>query len=124
MEMKQHHHTHGQAPKARPVRFELTHPTAGTVYVAGSFNDWQPAQKSLHSAGAGSWLEEISLTPGTYEYCFVVDGEWMADPQAKDSVANPFGGRNSVLVVSESFESEAATARPTGSRKKAFKHHE
>ena len=35
----------------------------------------------------------------TYEYCLVVDGRWMPDPQARETVPNPFGGRNSVLKV-------------------------
>jgi hypothetical protein len=39
------------------------------------------------------------LAPGTYEYCLVVDGQWMPDPLAKETVPNPFGGRNSVLKV-------------------------
>jgi hypothetical protein len=30
-----------------------------------------------------------------------VDGQWLPDPNAKESVENPFGGRNSVLTVSE-----------------------
>jgi len=34
----------------------------------------------------------------------VVDGQWMANPLAKESVANPFGGRNSVLKVSSPAE--------------------
>jgi hypothetical protein len=36
---------------------------------------------------------------GRHEYLFVVDGQWLPDPKAKESVQNPFGGRNSVLVV-------------------------
>jgi len=40
------------------------------------------------------------VNPGRYEYLFVVDGQWLPDPNAKESVANPFGGRNSVLRVS------------------------
>jgi len=34
----------------------------------------------------------------------VVDGDWMADPMALETVANPFGGRNSVLNVATSPE--------------------
>jgi hypothetical protein len=34
----------------------------------------------------------------------VVDGQWMPDPRATESVANPFGGRNSVLHVAISLE--------------------
>jgi hypothetical protein len=44
------------------------------------------------------------LAPGTYEYCFIVDGQWMPDPMARETVPNPFGGRNSVLKVARSLE--------------------
>jgi hypothetical protein len=44
------------------------------------------------------------LAPGTYEYCLVVDGQWMPDPLARETVPNPFGGRNSVLKVATSPE--------------------
>jgi 1,4-alpha-glucan branching enzyme len=98
-----HNHNHDNAPSPAaqlvPVRFEFTHPTAKTVCVAGSFNHWQPEAKTLHSAGSGKWWKETNLAPGTYEYCFVVDGQWIPDPRAKETIANPFGGRNSVLTV-------------------------
>lgn len=86
-----------------PVRFEFTHPTATTVCVAGSFNHWQPESKTLHSSGVGHWWKETALAPGTYEYCLVVDGQWMPDPLAGESVPNPFGGRNSILKVASSL---------------------
>jgi 1,4-alpha-glucan branching enzyme len=98
-----HNHNHDNARNAGsqlvPVRFEFTHPTATTVCVAGTFNHWQPEAKTLHPAGGGHWLKETALTPGTYEYCLVVDGQWMPDPLARETVPNPFGGRNSVLNV-------------------------
>jgi 1,4-alpha-glucan branching enzyme len=98
-----HNHNHDNAPnpgpQAVPVRFEFTHPGAATVCVAGTFNHWQPEAKTLHPAGGGRWYKETVLMPGTYEYCLVVDGRWMPDPQAAESVPNPFGGRNSVLKV-------------------------
>ena len=100
-------HDHGRsrdagasaAPPLVPVRFEFTHPTATTVCVAGTFNDWKPETKTLHPSGAGLWWKETALAPGLYEYCFVVDGRWIPDPLARESVPNPFGGRNSVLKV-------------------------
>ena len=101
-----HNHNHDNASSAEsqlvPVRFEFTHPTATNVSVAGSFNHWQPEHKVLHSSGAGNWWKETALAPGTYEYCLVVDGKWIPDPLAPESVANPFGGRNSVLHVASS----------------------
>jgi 1,4-alpha-glucan branching enzyme len=101
-----HNHNHDNAksagPQLVPVRFEYTHPTAHTVSIAGTFNHWQPEAKTLHSSGAGNWWKETALAPGTYEYCLVVDGKWIPDPLARDSVANPFGGRNSILKVCSS----------------------
>jgi len=103
-----HNHNHDNAPPAgpqlMPVRFEFTHPTAVTVGVAGSFNHWQPDGKILQSSGTGHWWKETALAPGIYEYCLVVDGKWMPDPLARESVPNPFGGRNSILKVASSPE--------------------
>ena len=103
-----HTRHHNNAPDAESqlvkVRFEFTHPTAVTVCLAGTFNHWQPEAKALHSSSTGHWWKETALAPGTYEYCFVVDGQWMPDPLARESVPNPFGGRNSVLHVATSPE--------------------
>jgi 1,4-alpha-glucan branching enzyme len=96
---KHHDNARGTGPQLAPVRFEFTHPTASTVCVAGTFNDWEPEAKPMHRLGHGRWLKETVLPPGTYEYCLVVDGQWMPDPQAPETVPNPFGGRNSLLRV-------------------------
>ena len=101
-----HNHNHDNAPASglalQTVRFEFTHPTAISVCIAGTFNNWQPETKALHSSGVGNWWKETQLAPGTYEYCLVVDGKYIPDPLAKETVANPFGGRNSVLTVASS----------------------
>ena len=96
-------------PPLVPVRFEFSHPTAKTVSIAGSFNDWHPTAKSMHFSGHGRWLKEAFLPPGNYEYCLVVDGQWMPDPLAQETVTNPFGGRNSVLKVAISPEAAHLT---------------
>ena len=86
----------------QPVRFEFTHLTATTVAVAGTFNDWHPTTKSMHPIGSGHWLKETALAPGAYEYCFIVDGQWLPDLLARETAPNPFGGRNSILKVASS----------------------
>jgi hypothetical protein len=48
--------------------------------------------------GAG-WKASVSLSPGRYEYRFVVDGQWVSDPKARESATNDFGSTNSVVVV-------------------------
>jgi 1,4-alpha-glucan branching enzyme len=103
-----HNRNHDNAPSAGPqlvsVHFEFTHPTARSVCVAGTFNNWHPTTKSMHSTGDGHWSKEAFLLPGNYEYCLVVDGQWMPDPLASETVPNPFGGRNSMLQVASSPE--------------------
>src|ERR1700683_524436 len=101
---KNHDNAPNEGPRLVPVRFEFTHPTATSVCVAGTFNRWQPEAKALHPSAGGHWWKETALAPGTYEYCLVVDGQWMADPLATETVPNPFGGRNSVLRVASSPE--------------------
>ena len=91
-------------PQQVRVRFEFTDSTATTVCLAGTFNHWQPDSKTLDSSGVGHWWKDTALEPGTYEYCFVVDGKWVSDPLAKETVPNPFGGRNSLLRVASSPE--------------------
>jgi len=82
------------------IALELVKPDARQVYVAGSFNEWKPERAPLMAAGNGRWVGNLSVKPGRYEYLFVVDGQWVPDPNAKESVLNPFGGRNSVVTVS------------------------
>jgi 1,4-alpha-glucan branching enzyme len=106
MKYSKHHDNAGsEGLQLEWVRFEFTHPTATTVCVAGTFNDWDAEAKPMHSVGDGRWLKETVLPPGTYEYRLVVDGQWIDDPLAKETVPNPFGGRNSILKVTSSPES-------------------
>jgi 1,4-alpha-glucan branching enzyme len=86
------------------VHFEFTHPTAKTVNIAGAFNQWKHWTSPMTLGRGGRWVEMITLTPGTYEYCLVVDGQWIADPLNQVSVANPFGGRNSLMTVEPSAQ--------------------
>jgi hypothetical protein len=66
-------------------------------------------------------MKEAFLAPGTYEYCLVVDGQWIPDPLARESVPNPFGGRNSVLNVSSTPEAAHRAAAMSLPMKKAIK---
>ncbi len=94
-----------QAPSKAPasevagVKFELYERNARAVFVAGTFNAWNPTATPLKSNGSGKWETTLRLSPGKYQYRFIVDGKWIADPLAKETVPNPFEGVNSVLVV-------------------------
>ena len=84
--------------KEKPVEFRFSRPEARAVTVVGTFNNWDPKQTPMQKDGAG-WKTTIPLAPGRYEYRFVADGQWLSDPNAKESVGNDFGSTNSVLVV-------------------------
>ncbi|MBI3849939.1 MAG: glycoside hydrolase family 13 [Verrucomicrobia bacterium] len=83
----------------RLTRIEYVNPQATSVYIAGQFNDWHPTITEMFNIGNGRWAKDLTLTPGTYEYRLVVDGQWMEDPACHNCAPNPFGGRNSVLTV-------------------------
>jgi 1,4-alpha-glucan branching enzyme len=80
------------------VEFKLTACEAKSVAVAGSFNDWNAKKTPLRKVG-DCWTASVELPRGRYEYRFVVDGNWVSDPNAKETAANPFGGSNSVLSL-------------------------
>jgi len=88
-------------PTPGRISLELVRPEAKQVCVAGSFNGWKPEKTPLMHLGNGHWVGDLTIKPGRHEYLFVVDGQWLPDPNAKESVQNPFGGRNSILTVSE-----------------------
>lgn len=90
-----------QEARTNRVSLELVKPGARHVFVAGSFNDWKPERNPLLQTSTGRWVGNLAVKPGRHEYLFVVDGQWLPDPNAKETVKNPFGGLNSVLTVSE-----------------------
>ncbi|HVM61102.1 MAG TPA: glycogen-binding domain-containing protein [Verrucomicrobiae bacterium] len=81
------------------IELKLSAPSAHSVFVAGNFNGWDPQHTPLRKEAGGVWRAFLPLSPGRYEYRLVVDGQWQEDPGARESVPNPHGGRNSVLVV-------------------------
>ncbi len=90
-----------EEPYSRPVPIEFSHRNATKISIVGTFNNWRPGATPMVSLGDGRWFTALMLKPGNYEYQLVVDGEWMLDPRARETLSNPFafGQRNSVLKV-------------------------
>ncbi|MBI5220082.1 MAG: hypothetical protein HY958_14235 [Bacteroidia bacterium] len=86
--------------KNKKVKFTFYAPAAKEVFVAGSFNGWNPTKDKLTKQSNGRWETSMSLPVGVYCYKFVADGEWFIDPQNTETYYNAEGGENSVLVVS------------------------
>ena len=88
------------AAAGRVCEFSVTAKPGLKVFVAGSFNDWEPELNPMVDAGGnGSYRCTLSLAPGYYEYKFVVDGEWVLDESNPNFTSNDFGTLNSVLNV-------------------------
>jgi 1,4-alpha-glucan branching enzyme len=70
------------------------------VYVAGTFNDWDPEKKQLlDKDGSGNYSGILMLPPGDYEYKFRVNDYWLIDPNNPNFAPNDLGTLNSVLTV-------------------------
>ena len=79
--------------------FTLEAPQAQSVYLAGSFNDWSLNDSCRMEKDGGRWSLRLPLDPGVYQYQFVVDGRWVADPANDRKESNGFGDMNSVIEV-------------------------
>lgn len=87
-------------PTEKSVTFTVHAEAGKAVYLAGSFNNWDPAGKKMSDKkGDGVYSVAIKLAPGTYQYKFVIDGTWCADPENRDFVQNDHGTLNSVITV-------------------------
>jgi 1,4-alpha-glucan branching enzyme len=89
----------GERPVEKPVEFILNSPQARAVAVAGAFNDWDVKRTPLRQEAGGSWKTTVWLPTGRYEYRFIVDGQWISDPSARETTPNAFGSTNSIVVV-------------------------
>jgi 1,4-alpha-glucan branching enzyme len=87
-------------PRAKPVSFRLEAPEATAVAIAGDFNSWNSSAQLLSRSEGGMWEVTVHLSPGIYQYKFLVDGaEWREDASNPNRVLNAYGTFNSVCEV-------------------------
>ena len=88
------------ADTGRAVRFRLSADPGSQVFVAGTFNNWDPTANPLKdNPNSGHFKVALHVAPGTHQYKFVVNGAWIADPNCTDSAPSGYGSMNSVLHV-------------------------
>lgn len=95
-------HTNGAEQAMRvPVVFNYGDKAARSVAVIGSFNNWNPKGHELvWQPELQQWTLQLHLTPGKYDYVFLVNGKNVApDPTADLIHADDFGNRNSVIYI-------------------------
>lgn len=76
------------------------HSDARKIVLSGSFNDWD--QKGYTMAHTGDeWVISMRLKPGKQLYKFIIDGNWIIDPDNKLYEDNEFHTGNSVLWIAQ-----------------------
>lgn len=89
-----------EAAMGKEVAFIIEAPENARVQIAGDFNSWMPESLHLtHSHGRPVWQKAIRLSPGLYQYKYLIDGRWVPDPTNKKAADDFFGGTNSVINV-------------------------
>jgi len=88
-------------PKTERVVLTVQADPGSTVYLAGSFNNWDPRALPMQDKdGNGFYSVSVTLAPGLYEYKFVINDIWTLDPDPdRDWTQNGLGTLNSVLRV-------------------------
>ncbi|MDD2964415.1 MAG: glycogen-binding domain-containing protein [Bacteroidales bacterium] len=76
-------------------------PGARRVMVAGNFNVWNREELAMTKI-SGGWQLPYVLGPGMYEYKFIVDGNWITDPDNPFTTGNG-DATNSILTVKPNY---------------------
>jgi len=87
--------------KRRSWTFSLEASEAKEVVLMGDFNDWSPEKHPMRKDENGTWKKRVILSPGNYEYKFLVDGQWKEDPRNNLRCPNRFGSYNSFIRFPE-----------------------
>lgn len=79
--------------------FRLQTGDADQVCLVGNFNQWKICVTPLERTDEGIWRVTVQLPPGRHEYMFVVDGQWLTDPEASVRIDDGFGNQNAVIFL-------------------------
>lgn len=71
---------------------------ANSVFLSGSFNEWAISESPLDQTETG-WELKIKLQPGKYTYKFIIDGNWITDPNNELKENDISANTNSILYV-------------------------
>jgi 1,4-alpha-glucan branching enzyme len=88
-----------RASKTKKETFSYTDANAQTVSLVGDFTDWERSAIPMKKGKNGTWKATVTLSPGAYEYRFLVDGEWQNDQECPNRRQNGFGAENCIREV-------------------------
>jgi 1,4-alpha-glucan branching enzyme len=93
-----------QFVKTKPVckvTFSVAAKEAQNVAVVGDFNNWNQTEGELSQLKNGTFKGVFEVDKdASYEFKYIVDGNFVTEPEADSQVWNEFAGsENSVLAV-------------------------
>ena len=93
----------GKAEKSkqtsRNVELTFYSPDAMSVCISGEFNGWDTQSLPMKKDKDGVWRSKVKLLPGRYEYKLFANNGWIESLPDAETVSNPFGTRNFIIVV-------------------------
>jgi len=82
------------------IKFELKTDPDSKVYVAGTFNNWNPKEKQLKDKQKnGNYSLFVYIPKGIQEYKFIINDNWCLDPKCLDKKENKLGTYNNFIDV-------------------------
>jgi hypothetical protein len=81
------------------VRFSYPADSGKSIFLAGSFNNWDPFMYRLTEKETGVYSITVKLPPGTHHYYYLTDGERETDPLNPMTVVTMSGKHYSVVSL-------------------------
>ena len=98
--MKKAMRTAKKGSPAKRVTFLVTANPKSEVFLAGTFNKWNSRRHQLKDTrNTGKYSITLMLAKGEYEYKFIINDNWVVDPECQNWVRNSLGTLNSVIKV-------------------------
>ena len=89
------------------VTFYFESETATNIVISGSMNNWSTDWTMTKDGNVFSYTATIDA--GTYQYKYIVDGEWMTDPFNPNTADDGSGNTNSTFEVTATISEPETT---------------
>lgn len=71
---------------------------ANRIFLTGEFNEWNEHNLPMKQDRDGVWRRSVDLPSGrSYEFRYIIDGQWQTNFHADGFSSNMFGAQNSVI---------------------------
>jgi 1,4-alpha-glucan branching enzyme len=87
----------GQKKGTLRFSFQATNGGVKNAFLAGDFNDWQP--KKMRKQKDNTFVVVVPADKGEHQYKFLIDDQWLLDPENDHRCVNSYGTLNSVAMA-------------------------